>query len=712
MEFYTACKEKRPVRLSEKTRDFAYRSLEEHEYGLDTRRVGYIDVEIPDIENVSKFDIYDAQIAAIAENAPIRICDGELISGAATLGNAINHQIPARVNGGNMYASVSHLTLDFPKLLRVGVNGIEKEVHESIKKYAGDEYKQRLLQSYLNVIGSMRVWHKRYIDALTEKGGYEKTVKNLQRVPFDTPTSFHEAVQSVWFMFAFERLCGNWPGIGRIDWMLEPYLKNDLEKGILTLDEAREILAHFFIKGCEWVTGGNYGSGDAQHYQNLVLSGIDPDGNDVTGYVTYLVLDILEEFNIGDFPTTVRLNKNTDEKLLRRLAEVIRHGGGAIALYDEDTILRAMMKFGYEEREARQFANDGCWEVQVPGKTWFSYSPFDALGVLQCRTLKKYAEGTDYATFEDLYAQFLVDLRAQIEESIMGYIDSLFDKNEDGSRTWIRHTVASLIDILEEGCIDKGVQYFFGGPRYNVLSPHIGGAPDVANSLYAIKKLVYEEKKLTLPELMDVLRNNWEGNEPLRQYVRTHYTYFGNDNDEVDAIAARILHDFSCICLENSKRYDMKTPAGVSTFGRQIDWSPTRMATPHGYKDHDILAGNFSPTPGTDVEGATAIIRSYCKADMTEMTTGAALDIKLLPSCVEGEDGVTALAGLMRGFVTLGGCFMQIDVIDNEVLKAAQEHPEDYQTLSVRVSGWNARFVTLNKQWQDMIINREAQDKI
>ena len=174
--------------------------------------------------------------------------------------------------------------------------------------------------------------------------------------------------------------------------------------------------------------------------------------------------------------------------------------------------------------------------------------------------------------------------------------------------------------------------------------------------------------------------------------------------NEVDQIYARILRDFADICNSLDGRCGYHFPAGVSTFGRQLDWSSKRLASPHGRCAHEVLAANASPTPNTDKEGATAIIRSYCKADLSKLATGAALDIKLLPSSVDGEDGLQAVIALMRGFVSLGGFFMQPDVVDATLLREAQEHPENYGTLSVRVSGWNARFVTLNKEWQDMVI--------
>ena len=184
-----------------------------------------------------------------------------------------------------------------------------------------------------------------------------------------------------------------------------------------------------------------------------------------------------------------------------------------------------------------------------------------------------------------------------------------------------------------------------------------------------------------------------------------------NNSEEVDAIYARIVSDFADICNQGNGKCSFIFPGGISTFGRQLEWAPQRMATPYGRKAGEILAANGSPTPGTDKEGATAIICSYCKADLQKLPVGAALDLKLLPSGIKGETGLDVLVSLMRGFVDLGGFFMQPDVADASILREAQENPDNYQTLSVRVSGWNARFVTLNREWQDMIIAQNEKDK-
>lgn len=703
MEFF-AVNGTRPVRSSEQTRQFAYESLN-HKYGKMTRETPCVSLDdCADFESLGWVQRYDAAIEKIVRYAPIRICEGEKVSGAATLGNAINHVVPATFRDENICSSISHLTIDFETVLKKGVNAIEQQAFAALETYRGTE-KESFIRSCLHCIACMRVWRDRYLDALRGQEAYAANYRNLQKVPFLPAENFYEAVQSLWFTFAFVRLCGNWPGIGRIDWLLGDYLKKDLAAGVLTLDEAREILAHFFVKGCEWICGGVYGSGDAQHYQNIVLAGVDENGDEVTNEVTYLVLDIIEEFGISDFPTTVRINRNTDEKLLTRVAEVLRFGGGVLAVYNEELIIESLVDYGYSLCEARKFANDGCWEMQVPGKTYFIYSALDALHLLQNQTLKGYDGTAGYDTFEALFAQFVADLGENVQAFGDGLRQSFVDTSVATKNWKWKPTVpCTVISLFEQGCIEKGLSYLEGGPVYNMVSLHIGGLPDAVNSLYAIKKLVYDDKVATFGELMAALKNNWAGYEPLRQHALTQYAYFGNDNDEVDAIAARMIDAFADACDGLDGYTGYMTPAGVSTFGRQIEWAPHRLATASGRKANEILSGNFSPTPGTDKEGATAIIKSYCKADLKRTVSGAALDIKLLPSAVNHKDGVQTLVALIRGFVALGGCFMQPDIADTALLKAAQEHPEDYQNLSVRVSGWNARFVTLNKEWQDMII--------
>ena len=714
--FYTPEGFSRPVRLSEQTRGFAFRSLG-HEYGLDTLKNDSVELDgEPGIDAMSPIERYDLAVRRIAEKAPLRICPGERISLAATLGAAVKHVVPAKLRGEYVFMSVSHLTVDFDFVLENGFPGLRREAEDAAARFRGTP-NEAFSRSVLNTLDSFEIWVKRYVEALEglrreeQPGRYDGNIRALKAFLTRPPETFHEAVQCVWACFDFTRLCGNWPGIGRIDRMLGKYLRSDLDNGSLTLDEAREILAHFFIKGCEWVAGGDYGSGDAQHYQNLVIAGVGEDGLEVTNEVTYLVLDIIEELGISDFPTTVRLSARSQDRLLKRAAEVIRLGGGTLAVYNEDLVIDAFTRRGYDLCEARDFANDGCWEVQIPGTTDFGYIPFDGLAILEKQTFKGYeidAPEDCFPDFESIVRAYTENLRDAVKH-IADDQKASYRRDPDGGFAGTADFFpCTVISVFERGCVEKGLSYYAGGPKYQIRSPHVGGLPDVVNSLYAIKKAVFDDGLVTLGGLFEILRNNWEGSEPLRQYVLNKYEYYGTDNDEADAIAARILDSFADACDAQNEGFGYDFTAGVSTFGRQLEWAHSRPASAHGRKSGDVLAANFSPTPGTDTRGATAVIRSYCKCPLVRMGTGAALDIRLMPQCVKGGDGIAALVGLMRGFVTLGGFFMQIDVQDPGILLEAQAHPEDHQTLSVRVSGWNARFVTLNREWQNMVIGQSS----
>ncbi|MDF1516217.1 MAG: pyruvate formate lyase family protein [Anaerolineae bacterium] len=283
-----------------------------------------------------------------------------------------------------------------------------------------------LLKSMLICLDAAELWHQRYVSALEARIAvnlgatreyYEQVLNRLRNVPENPPQNFGEAVQSLWFAFAFQRLVGNWPGIGRIDQMLGPYLERDMAQGTITIDQARELLAHFWIKGTEWIGSREWGSGDAQHYQNIVLSGLDAEGADVTNAVTYLVLDVVEELHISDFPVAVRVNKHTSPRLWHRIAEVQSLGAGIVSIYNEDVIIPTLHSMGIPLADARELANDGCWEVLIPGKTAFAYRPFDMLYVLQ-DTLglnSTDSQNPDDASFEQLYMRFTNDLARHLE---------------------------------------------------------------------------------------------------------------------------------------------------------------------------------------------------------------------------------------------------------------------------------------------------------
>lgn len=691
-----------PKRLSDGTRALAHRALAgEHGRSMEPARA-----QLSEADRALPPDLrYARAVMLAAQTAPLRILAGERIVGSASLLEAARHTTP--ISGD---PSTSHTTIGFARGLREGYAGLRRRIEKRLAADDLSEAETTFLRSMSLCLDAAGVWHQRYMEALQtladgstgwERAAYLRTRGALARVPEEPPRTFHEAVQALWCMFAFQRLMGNWSGIGRIDEMLGPYLKADLAAGRTTLDDAREDLAHFWIKGCEWigVPGAGGGSGDAQFYQNIVLAGVDSSGVEVTNEVTYLVLDIVEELHISDFPVAVRLNRRSPVRLLQRVAEVQRHGGGIVALYNEEKVIAGLQTMGYSIAEARSFANDGCWEAIIPGKTAFSYVPFDILAHLETAIgLRPGSSAVDYATFDDLYRAFTVSLRGHLERH-----------HEIADQWCTSGPPTPLLSLLVEDCIERARGYFERGPRYTVLAPHAGGMADVANSLLAIKDLVYDQRSISLRRLVDMLRGNWAGHEPLRSRIARSFEWFGNDNEAADGMMRRVFDDYTTIAAETRSRNGVLRPAGLSTFGRQIEYAPQRSATASGAHAGEYLANNCSPSPGTDLHGPTAVLRSYCKLDFTRTPNGATLEMKIHPGSVKGEKGINAMTALMRTFVSLGGWYLHIDVMDSALLADAQAHPEKYPNLSVRIAGWSARFATLNKQWQDMIIERTQQ---
>lgn len=732
MDFYSV-KGRRPIRLKESTRELAARALS-GEFGREAEKTPYVEITDPSYEKMSPEEQYIHMLNAIVSKAPLRIIPGEPFIGSATLGDAINAAVPARYNGSNVFFPVNHITLGYDNVLYVGLNGLRARI-QNRSRLAGDTNQKLFYNKLEQCIDAIELWHKRYadellrLDALYPEQGYKETYENFKDVPANPPKNFRQALQSLWFLFAFTRLLGVWSGIGRIDKMLGGFLEKDLADGTLTIDEARELTAHFWIKGCEWARGADpRGSGDAQHYQNILLGGRDISGKDITNTLSYLVLDVIEELGISDFPIAIRAHKDMPQQFLRRIAEVVQYGEGIIAFYDEQNAINTLTAYGYPYSDAINFTNDGCWEVLIPGKTRFSYCPMDMLQMLQTDVLKINTPVETDGSFWAMYASYATVSPADKSYPIPEYADyeELYDallKSIDAHLDWFQNmldknsvylspsmpSTALVISLFVEGCIEKGVDFSKGGSYYDVQSPHMGGVQDCANSLLAIKKLVFEEKKLTLSELITLLRGDWEGREDLRLYALNKLPHFGTDNSEADFIAARLLEDYARLEHAHDKRTDgVKCPPGVSTFGRECEWRYSRGATADGHKRGDILSPNLSPAPGTDKRGATAVIQAYCSLPLNLLAGSCALDIKLSPFMAHGEENISALMALVQGFCELGGYFMQMDIVDNEILKDAQLNPDKYPELAVRVSGWSARFVTLDRNWQDLVISRAA----
>lgn len=667
-------------------------------------------------EGGSLVELYVRGVRRIAEEAPVRIDPVERLAGTAPFVEAARHVTPGSTEAFTI-RSISHVTIGFEKALRIGYAGLQAEIEQRLAEGGLDDYGVRYLRAMLDVIGSARIWHRRHVLALEarrdgasgpERLRLEALLAVMGRVPEQPPRTFHEAVQALWEYWEFQRLCGNWSGLGRVDKMLGPFLAADLAAGRITLEEARDILAHFWIKGAEWTGAAGFGAnstGDAQFYQNVILAGVDEKGREVSNDVTYLVLDIIEELHISDFPVAVRVNAKTPDRLWRRMAEVQRLGGGIVSLYNEDLVIPALVGAGFPLEDARDFTNDGCWETLIPGKSSFTYKTFDGLQLLkECLELDPAKPvTTSFATFEKVLQAFeRVLLRELKIVRGMGLQPVLKEDTHP----------SPVLDLWVEGCIRKGRPYHGGGPHYRIMAPHLGGFADVANNLSALKKLVFDEKRIPFDRLREAVRKNWEGEETLRLQCWRDTPYYGNDDEAADGVAQLVFNRYTALCRELAAIPPaVFMPAGISTFGREIGWRHLRPATFFGRKTGDILAANLSPTPGTDRKGPTAVIKSYAKFDFMGLPNGSPLDLRLDPSCLRDEAGLRGLEGLLKTFARLGGWYLQLDVVSPEILREAQAHPDRYPNLVVRISGWSARFATLCKEWQDAVILRSTQTR-
>lgn len=635
---------------------------------------------------------YAALARIAAEQAPLFIRPFERIAGAATLLEGAEHRFFDM-------PSISHTTVGFGPVISMGLSGLERKIRERL--VVADEKGMAFLEAGLSCLNSLRIWNKRYLDRLDgmiknasfeETAVYRQVRCNMAWVPENPPETFHEAVQSFWSLYAFMRLLGNWSGLGRLDKILGPYLAADLEKGRLTLDESREILAHFFIRGAEWT--GLFknkfhwnGSGDKQYYQNIIIGGVDEKGREVTNEVSYLVLDIVEALGISDFPVSVRLNRRSPEKLVRRTAEVIRRGGGAVAWYDEERVISALTGFGFPLEEAREFTNDGCWEAIIGGKSAFSYSSFDLLPILQESIFIE-----PDADFETLYGHLIEGIRKEIRA------------HHDRSGKFMKSgTPSPFLSLFVDGCIEKARAYTDRGAKYSINALHAGGMPDVANSLVVIRRLLNVMK---INRIRGIIKADWEGHEELGLELQKRLPRYGNDRDEADEMMQRIFNDYTSEMAKVKEVDGVLVPAGLSTFGRQIEWRERRMATADGFKKGAILSGNISPAPGTARKGPTAVLCSAGKLNFTRLPNGCALDLSLDPGALQGEEGLNALCGLIKGSLETGVFLVQVNVVDPALLREAQKRPEQFPELTVRVSGWSARFVTLGREWQEMVIDR------
>ncbi len=550
----------------------------------------------------------------------------------------------------------------------------------------------------------------------------EKIAAVCRRVPAHKPETFHEAIQMYWFVHlgTITELNG-WDAMnpGHFDQHLTPFYAKETAAGSLSREQAKELLCCFWIKVNNHPAPPKVGitareSGTYNDFTNINIGGITGEGKDGVSEVSYLMLEVIEGLHVLQPGSSVHISSKTPERFLNAACKVIRQGHGYPSIFNPDIYTVELMRQGKSLRDAREGGCSGCIEVGAFGKEAYVLTGYLNVPKVLEVTLNNgidpvtgkqagMASGDplDFKNYTELYAAFHRQLNFIVETKVRvsNYIDRMFAK----------YAPAPFLSVVIEDCISKGKDYYDGGPRYNTNYIQCTGLGTTTDSLAALKKHVFEDQTFGIEQLLAAVANNFEGEEFLRQTILNKTPFFGNDDDFADEIALQIYADL----LEaidgkpnvkgESFHLNMLSTTCHIYFGKVMG------ATPNGRFAGKSISDGTSPSHGADTHGPSAVIRSLTKLDHT-MSGGTLLNQRFLPSLLKRDEDIARLGQLVRSYFTLGGHHIQFNIVDTATLKAAQESPEDYKDLLVRMAGYSDYFNDMNADLQQEVIERTEND--
>ncbi|MFX1305045.1 MAG: pyruvate formate lyase family protein [Promethearchaeota archaeon] len=655
-----------------------------------------------------------------------RIYDKRLITGMDRIASAApNIAIGNGTNEG-------HICVGYQKLLKLGYTGIirEAESFQSRIKTTDVEYKDKynFYEAVKICYNAAIQFSKRYSDlayrmALNEKSEQRKQELEIigammEKFTKETANSFYEAIQLIHFTQNIINIIYHRSvvALGRLDQILWPYYKSDLEKNKITREFALGLIEELNLKltwnvtllPTDYTTISN---ALGLNTQTITISGVDKEGKDATNEISYLFLEAYKNIKALTTDLSIRIHKNTPDKFLKETLKVFQFTSG-IAFYNDDIIIPAMKKAGYTKEDAHDYAIIGCVEPTSQGNTFAATGRMyiNLPGVLEltlnngyCNLTKqvsglKIGDPTNFLTYDDLYKAFIHQLRFNIEKSVK--VAEIGD--DETNKFFPQPFVSALID----GCIEKGKDYTAGGAIYNFSSITAYGFATLVDSLYNIKKVVYEEKLMSLPELIQILNSNFKRQEELRQKLINKYNKWGNDKEDIDQLANELWYLFCSEvvkhrCIRNG-RYN---PGAYSMGVHVIEGFFTR-ASADGRKAMHALSNSLSPVNNMEKNGLTATLNSIAKLNYDLAINGVAVNIRLHPQNLEGDESLDKLYYFLKSYFESGGMQIQPTVVSTDILKDAQKHPEKYTDLIVKVGGYNATFIDLGTPIQNDIINR------
>ncbi|MBU4302028.1 MAG: hypothetical protein KKE56_04615 [Actinobacteria bacterium] len=633
---------------------------------------------------------------------------------------------------GNLGATPGHIIPDYPRALRMGLRGLVDHFKELAEDSTDQDHKE-FLSALITCCEGARELAARYAEEarrLAEeaeegdrKGELLEIARICSQVPWEPPETFHEVLQALWFIHMLVMVQESYPGPGlspgRIDQYLYPYYRDDISEGRLTREEARELLQCFWIKpnyayDFMYRLGRNHGI-TSGYGQLVTIGGHGPDGEDVSNDLTWLILDVIEEMNLLEPKPNVRLHKNTPDDLMWRVASMIAGAQGSPFLinFDEASI-RALKWQGLPEGVLWNYAPVGCLENTLQGN--------DRSGTVDVNVnLAKAIEMTLFngkdlksgdrigpRTGDPLKFKSWDEFRRAFEtqlESLLGRFIEWYDF-VDGLRGSLEPT--PYLSALVVGCAESGKDVTNAGPEFNYVTVEGVAFATAADSLTAIKKLIYEDDVISMADLIRAIEDNFEGHEKLRQILINKPPKYGNDDPQADEVARYLSRLWTEEVFRHTTTSGRRYRAGYLSWNYWIAYAPTTSATPDGRRRGTFLSNGVCPVDGTDRKGPTAVALSVGNLGLESVPNGDSHTISFSPSLLRGEEHVEKLGAYLRAYGEKGGTALQVNVLDPETLRRAQENPAEYKNLLVRVTGYNAYFVMLGKEIQDEIIARES----
>lgn len=646
---------------------------------------------------------------------------------------------------GKLNAGDAHLAVNYERILKDGLRGYEKRVKEykaaldltnpdNIDKYC-------FYNAVLIVLKAVRNFANRYSvlakDLAEKEMNQKRKIELLEisricsKVPYEPAETFQEAVQSVWFIQLILQIESNGHSLsyGRFDQYMYPYYDRDIKNGTIKESEALELLTCLWIKTLTInkvrSQAHTLSSAGSPMYQNVTIAGQTTDKKDAVNDLSFLVLKSVAQTRLTQPNLTVRYHKNINKHFLDECVEVMRLGFGMPALNNDEIIIPSFMDWQVKEEDAYNYSAIGCVETAVPGKwgyrcTGMSYINFPRM--LLCtmnngvdltsnrRFTKGYGYFTEMESYEELLKAWDKTIREITRYSVI--VENVIDKASE------RDVPDILCSALTDDCIARGKTIKEGGAVYDFISGLQVGIANMADCLAAIKKLVYEEKKITRQELWDAILDDFSSpkNKKIQEMLIREAPKYGNDDDYVDQLIVEAYDSY----IEEIEKYPNtrynRGPiggiryAGTSSISANVGQGMSTMATPDGRNAFEPLAEGCSPAHNSDKNGPTAVFKSVSKLRTNKITGGVLLNQKMTPQMLSTEENRQKLELLIKTFFNrLHGYHVQYNIVSKETLIDAQKHPEKHKDLIVRVAGYSAFFNVLSKKTQDDIIGRTEQ---